>query len=288
MASSRMVPPKDNGEHSTTKVKKHKSDPEIPITVAISSDIFRGPVINFAKALKEVNEALTEKYPKSRELFEVLLISDNSPESLRSTISENDLDDLITVSEEDLTALLQQKKIHLFLSAERPKAEEALKMGTAAAVICPKKMEALPETQAETPLRIAFDGDAVLFSNESELVFKGGLNAFLRHEEEKAEEPMNKGPFKEFLEVLQKLQRKLDTKAIRTYLVTSRGAGCAGYRALKTLRSWGLETDEAVFLSGTKKGPTLKRIRPHIFFDDQESHIRAAFEAGTLAGHVPY
>jgi len=97
-----------------------------------------------------------------------------------------------------------------------------------------------------------------------------------------------------FLEVLQRLQRKLHDKKIkgifpiRTYLVTSRGTGCNGYRALNTLRTWDLETDEAVFLAGTKKGPTLEKIRPHIFFDDQMSHINAALAVGTLACLVPH
>lgn len=101
------------------------------------------------------------------------------------------------------------------------------------------------------------------------------------------------GPFKGFLEVLIKLQKKLQSKGpcekcpIRTYLVTSRGADCGGYRALNTLHSWGLELDEAVLLGGSKKGPTLQRIKPHIFFDDQQCHVGAALEVGTVACLVP-
>lgn len=97
------------------------------------------------------------------------------------------------------------------------------------------------------------------------------------------------GPFKGFLEVLIKLQKKLHNRGlykkcpIRTYLVTSRGAGCDGYRALNTLRTWGLELDEAVFVGGANKGPTLQRIKPHIFFDDQQRHVDAALEVGTVA-----
>ncbi|CAK6984856.1 cytosolic 5'-nucleotidase 1A-like, partial [Scomber scombrus] len=100
------------------------------------------------------------------------------------------------------------------------------------------------------------------------------------------------GPFKGFLEVLEKLKRKLHNKGltkncpIRTYLVTSRSAGYDGYRALNTLRSWGLEIDEAVFLGGSKKGPVLEKIRPHIFFDDQDRHITNALQIGIVSCHV--
>ncbi|XP_039183733.1 cytosolic 5'-nucleotidase 1A [Crotalus tigris] len=102
------------------------------------------------------------------------------------------------------------------------------------------------------------------------------------------------GPLKGFLEVLGKLQKKFYAKGlrlecpIRTYLVTARSAASSGARALKTLRSWGLETDEALFLAGAPKGPLLEKIRPHIFFDDQMFHVEGAKEMGTVAAHVPY
>lgn len=102
------------------------------------------------------------------------------------------------------------------------------------------------------------------------------------------------GPLKGFLEALGKLQKKFFDKGhrldcpIRTYLVTARGAAGSGTRALKTLRSWGLEIDEALFLAGAPKGPMLEKIRPHIFFDDQPFHVEGAAEMGTVACHVPY
>lgn len=102
------------------------------------------------------------------------------------------------------------------------------------------------------------------------------------------------GPLKGFLEVLGKLQKKFYSKGlrlecpIRTYLVTARSAASSGARALKTLRSWGLETDEALFLAGAPKGPLLEKIRPHVFFDDQMFHVEGAKEMGTVAAHVPY
>ena len=102
------------------------------------------------------------------------------------------------------------------------------------------------------------------------------------------------GPLKCFLEALGKLQRKFYAKnermncPIRTFLVTARSAASSGARVLKTLRSWGLEVDEALFLAGAPKGPLLKKIRPHIYFDDQMFHIEGAKELGTISAHVPY
>lgn len=99
---------------------------------------------------------------------------------------------------------------------------------------------------------------------------------------------------KGFLEALGKLQKKFYAKGqrldcpIRTYLVTARSAASSGIRALKTLRAWGLEIDEALFLAGAAKGPMLEKIRPHIYFDDQMFHVEGAAEMGTIAAHVPY
>ncbi|XP_072221919.1 cytosolic 5'-nucleotidase 1A-like [Leuresthes tenuis] len=293
MASSGKVEPGNRGEYSATPKKQKKWEPENPITIAISANIFQDPVISFVKALKMVNDALRQNYPESKELFRVLLTSDNLPDSLMTTISENELDDLIIplpVGGRDFIGELRENNTLLYLSAEKSKAGEALNNGiAAAAVFIPETMEGVSETQ----LRVAFDGDAVLFSNESELFFKDGLEAFFKHEKDNVDNPMNEGPLKGFLEVLQRLQRKLRDKKIegifpiRTYLVTSRGTGCAGYRALNTLCTWDLETDEAVFLCGTEKGPTLEKIRPHIFFDDRMNHINAALAVGTFACLVP-
>lgn len=106
--------------------------------------------------------------------------------------------------------------------------------------------------------------------------------------------PLRQGPLKGFLEALGKLQKKFYAKGqrlecpIRTYLVTARSAASSGIRALKTLRAWGLEIDEALFLAGAPKGPMLEKIRPHIYFDDQMFHVEGAAEMGTIAAHVPY
>ncbi|XP_031598273.2 cytosolic 5'-nucleotidase 1A-like [Oreochromis aureus] len=283
--------------------KTSTPDTEIPVTIAMSSRLLfkqeqqdRGPAFNFVKALKAVNAELRSHYPESEELFKVILIDDNpSSGILKHKIHEHGLKDLITVlsvTEDQLVSELKTNNTHLYLS-DKPglKVQEAVNEGIAAATMSTPKTD-MPVS--EDQLHVVFDGDAVLFSNESELVFQSdGLQGYLKNEKQKVKIPMNEGPFKGFLEVLIKLQKKLHSKGlckkcpIRTYLVTSRGAGCDGYRALNTLHTWGLELDESVLLGGGKKGPTLQRIRPHIFFDDQKSHINAALEVGSVACLVP-
>ncbi|XP_041828651.1 cytosolic 5'-nucleotidase 1A-like [Melanotaenia boesemani] len=276
-------------------------DSEVPITIAMPSDILfteqddrmsPGPVFAFVKALKAVNDILRKEYPDSKELFRVLLISDKKSDSLKTAIREHEMEELITPEpvspSQYLIDKLKRERTHLYLASEQSKAEEAANASIAAAtVFIPENMEQVSEEE----LRVVFDGDAGLFSNQSERVFQTEeLQGFLEHERENVEIPMNEGPFKGFLEALEKLKKKwdLNTKCpIRSYLVTARSAGCGGYRALNTLLSWHLEMDEAVFLGGPGKGPTLEKIKPHIFFDDQMRHVKAALKVGTLACLVP-
>ncbi|XP_053191835.1 cytosolic 5'-nucleotidase 1A-like [Scomber japonicus] len=293
---------------STQSKRKYESQSEIPITVAMSSKVFNmekqpqsgistslGPALSFVKALQEVNVKLKEHYPESQELFKVLLINDSPSEfdRLNNAIKIQELEELITpliMEKECLINELKKNNTHLYLAAAPGlEVQEALREGITAAIMN------IPETAvevSETQLRVVFDGDAVLFSDESERVFRTGLAAFHEHERKNVDVPMKDGPFKKFLEVLKRLQIKLRNKGltrncpIRTYLVTSRSAGYDGYRALNTLRSWGLEIDEAVFLRGSKKGPMLEVIRPHIFFDDQDCHITNALQYGIVSCHV--
>jgi 5'-nucleotidase len=133
-------------------------------------------------------------------------------------------------------------------------------------------------------LRIAFDGDAVLFSDEAERVYQqGGLPAFLRHEVSHPATPLAEGPFKPLLVALHRLQQQADssqTMRIRTALVTARSAP-AHERAIRTLLEWGIAVDEAMFLGGLEKGPFLREFEPDFFFDDQTGHVNSA------ARHVP-
>uniref|UniRef100_A0A3P9I760 5'-nucleotidase, cytosolic IAb n=1 Tax=Oryzias latipes TaxID=8090 RepID=A0A3P9I760_ORYLA len=256
-----------------------------------------GPAFSFVKALEAVNAQLRELYPESEELFDVVLITNNHANvglRLINTINHYQLviERFCMTGGNSPIGYLKAYHTNLYLSADPDKVHEALEAGIAAATMfTPDKMTEVSETQ----LRVAFDGDAVLFSDESEQIYKAhGLDKFFEHEKAHENKPLDHGPLKGFLEVLGKLQKKFYAKGhrmdcpIRTYLVTARSAASSGARALKTLRSWGLEIDEALFLAGAPKGPMLEKIRPHIFFDDQMFHVEGAAEMGTVACHVPY
>jgi len=138
-------------------------------------------------------------------------------------------------------------------------------------------------------LRIAFDGDAVIFSDEAERIYQEqGLDAFARSEVVAALEPLSGGPFKEFLAALHRIQAAFpdDQSPIRTALVTARSAP-AHERVIRTLRAWNIRIDEAFFLGGLDKGDVLRAFGADIFFDDQRTHIESARRHGA-AGHVPH
>jgi 5'-nucleotidase len=176
---------------------------------------------------------------------------------------------------------------HLFLSANGDDVRRALDAGHAAAQILPANVG---QNVAQTDeLRIAFDGDAVLFSDEAERVYKkDGLAAFTAAEVEAAKEPLSGGPFKNFLAALHRIQSEypVDRAPIRTALVTARSAP-AHERVVRTLRAWGIRIDEALFLGGLEKGPFLKAFGADIFFDDQHGHVESA-RRYVAAGHVPF
>ncbi len=174
---------------------------------------------------------------------------------------------------------------HLFLSADQEDVCRTLAQGHAAATILPSRVG----SSAEGELRIAFDGDAVLFSDESERIYKQqGLQAFADNEQKAARTPMSGGPFKEFLAALHRIQKAYppEDAPIRTALITARGAP-AHERVIRTLREWDIRIDEALFLGGMKKGEFLKAFGADIFFDDQRGHCDSAREH-VATGHVPY
>ncbi|MGH7058737.1 MAG: 5'-nucleotidase, partial [Acetobacteraceae bacterium] len=173
----------------------------------------------------------------------------------------------------------------LFLSAEPADVTRALDEGMAAATIIPARVAPAQGPQ----LRIAFDGDAVLFSDEAERVFReGGLDAFSKSERRAAHEPLRGGPFKNFLAALHRIQmdHPIEHAPIRTALVTARSAP-AHERAIRTLRAWNIRIDEALFLGGLEKGPFLKTFGADIFFDDQRRHCDIAADL-VATGHVPH
>ena len=173
----------------------------------------------------------------------------------------------------------------LFLSANPDSVAAALDAGIAAATILPSKA---PQT-ASDELRIAFDGDAVIFGDESERVSQEqGIDAFHRHETELADQPLSGGPFRGFLAALHRLQAAFpaDASPIRTALVTARSAP-AHKRVILTLRSWGVRLDEALFLGGRDKGPFLQAFGADLFFDDSHANVESARQH-VATGHVPH
>ena len=179
---------------------------------------------------------------------------------------------------------LKPLNANLFLSTHLSDVRAALDAGVPAAQVYPHSAHASEAHPHE--VRIAFDGDAVLFSDEAERVFQSqGLSAFQAHEHAKASQPLLAGPFKPLLAALHRLQQE-GTPAIRvrTALVTARSAP-AHERAIRTLMEWNIEVDEAMFLGGLPKGEFLKEFEPDFFFDDQTGHIESAAQH-VPAGHV--
>ena len=182
---------------------------------------------------------------------------------------------------------LRPLKANLFLSTNEADVRSALVEGVPAARVYPDSARASAAHPDE--VRIAFDGDAVLFSDEAEQVFQAqGLAAFQDHEKSRAATPLAAGPFKPLLQALHRLQAApvegLTGMKIRTALVTARSAP-AHERAIRTLMEWDIQVDEAMFLGGLPKGSFLREFEPDFFFDDQTGHVENAM-AHVPAGHV--
>lgn len=174
---------------------------------------------------------------------------------------------------------------HLFLSTDGRDVRLALEQGVAAATL----VAGGARHRQDDTLRFAFDGDAVIFSDEAEQIFKrDGLAAFTAAERASAQKPLGGGPFKGFLEALQRLQAEFgpDSCPIRTALVTARSAP-AHERVIRTLRAWNIRIDESVFLGGLPKGEFLRAFGADVFFDDQPNHCASAAEH-VATGHVPH
>ncbi len=174
---------------------------------------------------------------------------------------------------------------HLFLSTDGADVRKALESGVAAATILPSEKSVTPNEK----LKIAFDGDAVLFSDDSEKIFKHeGLAAFTENEKQAANEPLSGGPFKPILAALQQIQMAFPPgeSPLRTCLVTARAAP-AHERVVRTLRAWNIRIDESLFLGGLDKGEFLHAFDADVFFDDQEGHCESA-RNHVATGHVPH
>ena len=221
--------------------------------------------------------------------IEVILVSRNSADSglrIFNSIEHHDLDIERAVFTNGESPFRYMKAIgtDLFLSSHADDVRQTLEAGFAAAKILP----GAPGRAVGNQLRLAFDGDAVLFSDEAEKVFQAeGLEAFAEKEKQIADIPLAEGPFKPLMQALQRIQSAypIENNPIRTALVTARSVP-AHKRVILTLRNWGLRIDEALFLGGKPKGPFLAAFGADIFFDDQQVHCDSARQH-VATGHVP-
>lgn len=235
--------------------------------------------------------ALNEGAPADVPRVEVILLSRNSSDTgLRvfNSIQHYDLDirRATFTSGAPVWPYIRPFGAQLFLSANPESVRAALLAGVAAATILPGGASESRQRQ----LRIAFDGDAVIFGDESERVSREqGVEAFGQHERARAHEPLSGGPFRGFLAALHDLQAAFpagEDSPIRTALVTARSAP-AHERVIRTLREWEVRLDEALFLGGRDKGPFLEAFGADIFFDDSPHNIDSA-RRHVAAGHVPH
>ena len=241
-----------------------------------------GPGFTLIKALLKLNEISGMDNP-----VEVLLMSRNSPDiSLRILKSIEHYHLKITRAFFSCGAprapYLTAFKTDLFLSACEKDVQAAIDAGIAAGIICGEGncYENVVKEKDGIPIRIAFDADAVVFSDEAEQVYqKEGLEAFESSEREKADKPLHAGPFAKLLRTISELQKEFPPgeAPIRTALVTARSA-TAHERVIRTLRTWGVRIDEAFFLGGVSKKDVLAAFGAQIFFDDQQVHTKAAAE----------
>tara|TARA_B100000614_G_scaffold239986_1_gene239994 strand:+ start:62 stop:967 length:906 start_codon:yes stop_codon:yes gene_type:complete len=246
-----------------------------------------GEAFGLVKKILKINELY-----ENTDRIEVILLSRNTSDTglrIRNSIEAHELNisRAAFCGGESPHRYVKDFGVHLFLSSSIEDVKLAIKSNVAAATIVSNSGNNKKETQSNQ-LKIAFDGDAVIFSDESEKVFQEkGLKAFIDNEVN-SNTILKEGPFKSFLIELNKIQNDFEINEcpIRTALVTARSAP-SDKRVIKTLRQWGVRIDESLFLGGMPKNKFLKSFDADIFFDDQKKHIMVANET-TTSGHVPY
>lgn len=248
-----------------------------------------GASFQLIKALLRLNET-----PGMEESVEVLIASRNSANTSMRVFNSLkyyglDITRGMFSSGADIAKYLPVYDIDLFLTAKPHDAQAAIDAKIPSATIVTDHAEDYDTDSEINEIKIAFDGDAVLFSDESEAIYKQyGLDAFAEHERKLAEQPMEEGPFAKFLRAVTKVQKNQENSAvkIRTALVTSRNAP-AHERVITTLRAWDVRIDETFFLGGLPKTDILKAFGAHIFFDDQKVYSESAASVVPSAT-VPY
>lgn len=241
------------------------------------NDILKpGTAFPLIKALHRLNaegKYLTEIIVMSKNSADTSLRIFNSIEHYGLNISRAAL-----VGGAPIAPYLNAFRTDLFLSANENDVQEAINANVAAGIICAHADLPIRPDQDIDEIRIAFDGDAVIFSDEAEKIYKTeGLEAFARHEHTNAQKPLPEGPFAKLLKTISVIQQEFsrDEAPIRTALVTARNTP-AHERVIRTLRAWDIRIDEAFFLGGIEKSEVLKAFGAHIFFDDQPVHTDSA------------
>jgi len=253
------------------------------------NDILKpGTAFPLIKALHNLN-------CNDKHLTEIIIMSKNSADtSMRIFNSINhyglDISRAALISGMPIAPYFEAFKTDLFLSADEADVQEAINANIAAGIICSHANLPIDPEKEIPQIRIAFDGDAVIFSDESEKIYKEqGLQAFAEHERENANKPLPEGPFAKLLKTISLAQKQFDDPTrvpIRTALVTARNAP-AHERVIKTLRAWDVRIDEVFFLGGVEKAEVLKAFGANIFFDDQSIHTDPASRL-VPAARVPY
>lgn len=247
----------------------------------------KGTAFRLVKNLLKINAHFDEPQ------VEVIIMSrNNSAMSLRITKAAEsynlDIQRSAWTGGNQISKYLLAFKVDLFLSAHEVDVQDAINAGVAAARILPIEFPS-NEDEEFGQVRIAFDGDAVLFSAESEMIYKKhGLEAFLEHEKSNAQNPMSEGPFAKLLKLISNIQNNFDeyTTPIRTALITARNSP-AHERVIRTLNDWNVRIDETFFLGGVEKYEVVKAFGADIFFDDQDVHLKETSKE-TPSAKVPY
>lgn len=241
-----------------------------------------------------VKKLLALNTPGTRDKVEVILLSSNTLEAGARVMNSVrhfglDIHRAMFTSGGDRFRIAKAYKVHLFLSTNQNEVRKALDSGIAAARVMPASR--VNEEDTEVQLRIAFDGDSVLFSDEAEQVNQAsGLAEFVASEQRQAEVALKPGPLKPVLDSLLQLKQQLvaENKAhlLLFALVTARGLQVYE-RVLYTFREWGVNLDHAYFLDGAEKGPFLEAMEADLFFDDGMHHVESALRF-VPACHVPH
>jgi 5'-nucleotidase len=277
---------KRDGEEHYRKFQEKNLDSPLP----------KGMSFSFVRRLLSLNDLSAD--PVNDPLVEVVLLSRNDPDTglrVMKTIQYYGLKitRAIFMQGKSPYDYIPALNISLFLSGNRSDVDSAIKSGYPAGHVLDSK---IIDDEGDSSLRIAFDFDGVLAGDESEVVMQSeGLTQFHAHEVRNVTQPHNPGPLKEFLVRISKIQSVEEQRKIldpeyknrlRVSIVTARNAP-SHERALNTLKNWGVMANDAFFLGGIEKGKVLGVLRPHIFFDDQSGHLRAA-SALVPSVHVPF